>query len=205
MRKKILAALIILFICPAFLLTVRISHGSSNRIEFRLVLNNEDRETVEYSTVINGREALSVSKLYFLSDPDIEEVMMFRSVASPGKVMAGLRFNENGKNHLTAILQKFPNRRIAIFSGKAFIMILPPLSAGFSSEMMVIAWPRKEEELRWIAREINKKPESVIALYIDQMAEYHDVAAEEWAKVYDKAAKLLSSKLEETKTVSLEE
>lgn len=189
---------IIIGIFLAFLFFVQPSYGAINHIVFRLVLNEEELATQEYDTIINdNNEVLKVSKLYFLSDPNIDEVMIFKSAVTPDKIMTGLRFNEQGKKQLSLILKKFPNHKIAIFASKTFITTLPALPADFSSDMIVITWPRKEKELRWIAREINRKPPSLLTLYIDETAKYNDRAADQWAKVYENVTAMLEKKRQE--------
>jgi hypothetical protein len=191
---------VILISILTFASTVQTSYCSVNNIEFRLVLDDMDMAGRDHDTVINGKEALRILRPYFLSDSDMDEIMILQSAVSPGKVMTGFRFNEQGKKHLAIILNKFPGRRIAIFAGKKFVTVLPVLPSGFSSDMIVITWPGKERELRKIASEINKKPASILTLYIDETAKYNEIAAEEWAKAYDKVASALEEKYREARS-----
>jgi len=138
----------------------------------------------ECDTIIRGAETLNIWKAYFLRDNDIAEAFIFRSATVKGRLMAGLSFNESGKNNLSLITKKFPEHRIAVFADGAFVTVLPVQFMESFSDVLVIIWPRKENELRLIVRDINKKPESIISLYIDETVKYNDVAADQWAKVY---------------------
>ena len=201
MCNKILFAIIITL---TFLSAAHTSYGEIDHITFKLVLNKEEPEIKEFDTVISGNEALNVSKFYFLNDASIEEVMIFHSGFTPGKMMTGFRFNEQGKKQFSLILSKFPNHRIAIFASKTLIKVLPPLPADFSSDMIVIPWPGKAKELDWIAREINKKPPSLLTLYIDETAKYNEAAADEWANIYRNLAAALEEKVKQTPKQELE-
>jgi len=184
-------ALLALGITMVFLLIAQTSHSAVNHIEFRIVLNDEEVGDKDCNTVIDGDRVAHVWKPYFLSDSGIAEIMVFRSAVSPGKMMAGLMLNDQGKKQLSVISKKFSRHRVAIFVNNAFITILPVLPANSSSDMVVIVWPGKEKELCLIASHINKKPESVLTLYIDEIAKYNDVAADEWAKVYERITKAM--------------
>ncbi len=175
---------IIVNIFGIFIFTSQPAYGAINHIEFRLVLDQEEMGDKECDTIIKGAEVLNIWKLYFLRDNDINEVMIFRSATIEGRFMAGFNFNETGKTNLSTIMKKFPSHRIAIFANGAFVTVLPAKFMNSLSDILVIIWPRKEEELRVIARDINKKPESILSLYIDETVKYNDVAADEWAKIY---------------------
>lgn len=189
--------LIIICIILASLLSAQACYGAIDHIVFKLVLNKGEPEAKECDTVISGNEVLNVSKLYFLNDAGIEEIMIFHSAVTQGSIMTGFRFNEQGKRQLSLILKKFPNHRIAIFASRTLITVLPALPADFSSDMIVIKWPRKEKELRWIAREINKKPASLLTLYIDESAKYNETAADEWANIYRNLTTAIEDKTKE--------
>lgn len=201
MFTKILAATTIILI---FLSATCTSYAAIDRITFKLVLNPDDPDIKESDTVIKDGEVLNVSKFFFLNDSCIEEVMIFQSGVTPGKMMTGFRFNGQGKHQFNLILKKFPKHRIAIFAGRTLIKVLPPLPDDFSSDMIVIPWPGKTKELQWIAREINKKPASLLTLYMDETAKYNEAAADEWANIYRNLSTALEQKVKETPKQELE-
>lgn len=196
--------LFVIAITLALLSAAQTSYGSLDHITFRLVFNAEEPEAKDSDTVISGNEVLNISKLYFLNDSSIEEVMIFQSGVTPGKVMTGFRFNEQGKKQFSLVLKKFPDHRIAIFASRTLIKVLPPLPADFSSDMIVIPWPGKEKELRWIARKINKKPPNLLTLYMDETVKYNETAADEWANIYRNLISALEDKVRQTPKQELE-
>jgi len=196
--------LFVIVITLAFLSAAHTSYGSIDHITFRLVLNAGEPEAEESDTIISNNEILNISKLYFLNDASIEEVMIFQSGVTPGKIMTGFRFNEQGKKQFSLVLKKFPDHRIAIFAGRTLIKVLPPLPPDFSSDMIVIPWPRKAKELQWIAREINKKPPNLLTLYMDETAKYNETAADEWANIYRNLISALEEKIRQTPKQELE-
>ncbi len=187
--------LVILGVALVYLLITQTPYGAVNYVEFRLAM--DDKESVgdrECSKVIDGKRVICVTKPYFFNDSGIAEVMIFRSAVTPGRLMAGFMLNELGKKQLSVVLNKFPNHKIAIFVNDTFIAVMPPLSAEAVSDMVVIPWPGKEKDLSMIALEINKKPASILTLYIDETAKYNDVAADAWARVYENVAGMGKSK-----------
>ena len=167
--------------------------AATSHIEFRLLLESGDMAGKEFDTIVRGAETLNIWKAFFLRDNDIAEALIFKSATVKGRLMAGFSFNDSGKNNLSVITKKFPNHRIAIFADGNFITVLPAQFMHSFSDVLVIIWPRKEEELRKIVRDINKRPESILSLYIDETVKYNDVAAEEWAKVYQHVSSSLET------------
>jgi hypothetical protein len=204
MKKTQSVIAVAAIICFVLLSFPRLSYGTTNYIKFKVVLNPEDPESGGCDIFANGNEALKVYKAFFLSDTNIEELMIFRSGVVPGRVLAGFRLNESGKKNLSRILQKFPGHKIAIFADRALITVLPALPADSASYTIVIIWPKEERQLRFIARQINKKPESILALYVEETAKYNDVAAEAWGKAYGDAVNALDKKYKEARAYSSE-
>jgi hypothetical protein len=58
--------------------------------------------------------------------------------------------------------------------------------------------------LDWIAREINKKPPSLLTLYMDETVKYNETAADEWANIYRNLASALEEKVKQTPKQELE-
>jgi len=167
-----------------------------NDIEFRLILSPDELSGKSFDTLQTGSKRIHIWKMRHLSDTDIEQVEIFRSTSS-ANLMACFKFNEQGRKRLYRLTKRFQNRWMAIFTQGKLLTILPISIPVFMGERVIVNWSGTEPELQELAKRIEKKKETLLALYAEEQARYNDVATEAWAVAYQRVNNYFERKRQE--------
>ena len=171
---------IMVFICAM----AAAAFGEKNHIEFRFVLSAEETVGKKTDTIQDGSGTLHVWQYPYLADIDIEKAEVFRSANKKNRLLIRFEFNENGRKKTYHLAGKSGDRMLAVFADGKLIATTSTLPPVFCRDRAIVVWPGSEAELRRVATEVNKKPPSVMGLYIEEQGRYNDVAAEAWAETY---------------------
>jgi len=184
--------IVIAVLCPP----ARAVDEAVNNIEFRLLLSPNELSKKSFDTVKTGAKSIHVWKMRYLSDIDIEQVEIFRSTSST-KLMVCFKFNEQGRKRLYRLTKKFQNRWIAIFTQGKLLTILPISIPVFMGDRVIVNWSGTDPELRELARRIEKRRETLLALYAEEQAKYNDIATDAWAVAYERVNNYFEQKRQE--------
>ncbi len=158
--------------------------AGGNKIEFKPVLSQDELAGKRVDAVRNSSEIIYVWRLSYLADADIKNIEMFRSVNAPARLLLGIAFNEEGRNRLYHFSKKFGKRRLAVFAEGKFVSFVPAEPPVFLGNKVLVLWPGTEPDLRSLVFKVNKKPQGIASLYIEEQGKYNDIAADAWAEVY---------------------
>jgi hypothetical protein len=153
-------------------------------VAFRPLLVKGELEGKKFDTLANGDNPIFIWKLRYICERDISKAEMFSSATNRGRLLVGFTLNEDGAKRLRHFTKKFGARHLAIFAGKMFINTIPAIPPTFIGNKIVVRWPGTEKDLRELVININRKPPSVIALYIEEQGKYNEYAADAWANLY---------------------
>lgn len=167
----------------------------SNNVAFRPLINKNDLDGKKFDIVNNGDGEVYIWKLRYLADRDIEKVDIYRSASAPDRLLVGFTINQDGAKRLRHFTNRFGIRRLAIFADGRLLDMIPPVAPSFLGDRIVVRWPGSENELRRFALRINRKPPGMMALYIEEVGKYNDVAVEAWASAYTEANKFIEERI----------
>jgi tRNA(adenine34) deaminase len=192
-RKRMLnRALLLIVVFVSMFAALAIAGG--NNIEFRPVLSQGELGGKSFDAIRNSGEIIYVWRLSYLADSDVKNVEMFRSVNVSRQFFVGVASNDEGKNRLRHFGKKFGKRRLAVFAEGNFLSTIPAEPPVFLGDKVIVRWPGTESELRSFVFKINKKPQGIASLYIEEQGKYNDVAADAWAEVYGNMNKYCEAK-----------
>lgn len=189
MRKCILlCAIMFLYIVSSS------AAASENNIRFRPILSENELEGKKFDCIHSDGELICAWRLSYLTDRDIASAEMLRSATKADRLFLGLIFNKEGEKRLYHYVMKFGKRRLAIFAGGKVLLVVPATPPVFLGNKVIVPWRGTNRELRDFVFKVNKKPQSVISLYIEEQAQYNDVAAEAWADAYENVNKYMEGR-----------
>lgn len=168
--------------------------AGGDKIEFRPVLSQNELGDKRFDAVQNSGEIIYVWRLNYIADSDIEKIEILRSVNASRRLFVGFIFNDEGKKRLCYFSKKFEKKRLAIFAEGSFINTVPVAPPEFLGNKIIVRWPGTEPELRSLVLKVNKKPQGIMALYIEEQGKYNDVAAQAWAEAYGNINKYVEAK-----------
>lgn len=180
-----------------FLILAAPGFGSGNNVAFRPVLSKDDLEGKRFDPVRDGDETVYVWRLRYLADRDIKKVDVFQSAAAKGRLLVGFTVNDDGAKRLRYFTRKFGMRHLVIFADGKLIGMIPAVPPNFVGDKIVVKWPGTENELRAFATRMNKAPPGMLALYIEEIGKYNDVASDAWASAYEDINRFIEDKRED--------
>lgn len=170
------------------------SIAGGNNIEFRPVLSQDELGGKKFDAVRSSGENIYVWRLNYLADSDIKNIEMLRSVNLSRQLFVGVVFNDDGKKRLYHFSKKFGKRRLAVFAEDNFLSTIPAEPPVFLGDKVIVRWPGTETELRSFVFKVNKKPQGIASLYIEEQGKYNDTAADAWAEAYGNMNRYVEAK-----------